>query len=536
LPKVLRLPKDSGGAHSLKPLHTEDTMSTRQATDDQLHKSPKIGPDDPRYRAVLDKQFNKRYHAKPDYVRLVSSTDEVKAAVQEAVRDNLRFVVTSGGHCLEGFVSDPDVRAIIDVSSMKRVYHDAKMAAIAVEAGATVGETLRALFDAWGVVLPLGQYPGIGMGGHVAGGAFGFLHRQLGLAVDYLYAIEVVTVDREGRASSVVATREESDQNRELWWAHTGGGAGNFGVATRFWFRSQSASGDDPTTSLPPAPESVSVYKAEWKWSDIDEASFLRLLQNHGSWCEQNSDADSANASLFTLLEIHRKQAGTIIARGVSTAGDEADRQWGAHLDALSQGIGAPAGRERAGMSWLDFALNPLPDLFTMPPGGVSSKVKDALLKKRLTDRQINVAYDYMTRSDYDIMGGAFGLATYGGRVNTIAPTATASAHRAAILDIACNAGWLDPKEGEKHLQWVRAFYRDMFAETGGAPVPGDAYDGALINHPDTDLADPAMNTSGVPWHAIYYQGNYPRLQQLKSQWDPCDVFRHALSVRPSSK
>jgi len=35
------------------------------------------------------------------------------------------------------------------------------------------------LFERWGVVIPLGEYPGIGMGGHVAGGAFGFLCRQL---------------------------------------------------------------------------------------------------------------------------------------------------------------------------------------------------------------------------------------------------------------------------------------------------------------------------------------------------------------------
>ena len=143
-------------------------------------------------------------------------------------------------------------------------------------------------------------------------------------------------------------------------------------------------------------------------------------------------------------------------------------------------------------MSWLEFALNPFPDLFAAPPGGVSLKVKDALLKKRFTDRQIGVAYDYLTRSDHDVMGGMLGLATYGGRINTVAPDATASAHRGSILDIACTTGWLDPREEATNLAWVRAFYRDLFAESGGVPVPGDAYDGALINHPDTDLADPA--------------------------------------------
>jgi FAD/FMN-containing dehydrogenase len=209
--------------------------------------SLRIGADDPRYAEVVDKRFNKRFTARPDYVRLVDSTEQVISAVEEAISERRRLVVTSGGHCLEEFVSDPEVRVIIDVSPMKRVYYDPERHAVAVEAGATVGETFRALFESWGVVIPLGEYPGIGMGGHVVGGAFGFLCRQLGLAADYLYAVEVVVVDENGRASSVVATREAADPHRDLWWAHTGGGGGNFGIATRYW----SDRSTHPATILP---------------------------------------------------------------------------------------------------------------------------------------------------------------------------------------------------------------------------------------------------------------------------------------------
>ena len=103
-------------------------MSTRRTADDTRIESDRIGPDDPRYRAVVDKRFNKRFSARPDYVRLVSSTEQVMAAVEDAVSEGRRLVVTSGGHCLEGFVSDPEVRVIIDVSPMKRVYYDADRA------------------------------------------------------------------------------------------------------------------------------------------------------------------------------------------------------------------------------------------------------------------------------------------------------------------------------------------------------------------------------------------------------------------------
>jgi hypothetical protein len=63
--------------------------------------TPRIGPDDPRYLGVVDKRFNKRFSASPDYVRLVGSTDQVVSAVEDAVREGQRLVVTSGGHCLE---------------------------------------------------------------------------------------------------------------------------------------------------------------------------------------------------------------------------------------------------------------------------------------------------------------------------------------------------------------------------------------------------------------------------------------------------
>ena len=126
-------------------------------------------------------------------------------------------------------------------------------------------------------------------------------------------------------------------------------------------------------------------------------------------------------------------------------------------------------------------------------------------------------------------------LATYGGRVNTVPRDATASAHRGAILDTACTVGWLDPRDEARSLAWVRAFYRELFADTGGVPVPGEAYDGTLINHPNVDLADPAWNTSGVPWSTLYYLDQYARLQRVKARWDPRNVFHHALSIRPGN-
>jgi len=493
----------------------------------------RVGPDDPRYADLVRRGFNKRFAGRPDCVRLVGSTEQVVGAVQEAVRDDLRVAVRSGGHCLEGFVADPAVRVVIDTSLMTGVHYDPAVGAFAIEAGTTLGEAYRKLFLGWGVTIPAGEIPDLAVGGHVLGGAFGFLCREHGLAADHLYGVEVVAVAERGKAGTVVATREASDPNRELWWAHTGGGGGNFGVVTRYWFRSPGAHGD-PTTLLPRAPQSVLTFRAAWDWAALDETAFTRLARNFGRWCERHSGPGSAQARLFSILFLRRRQYGQVELKGLSTAGAQAERLFDEHLAAIDDGVGVPSTREVARSSWLAFALDPFPELFRAGGGDARVKVKDAFLRRGFTDRQLAVAYDYLTRTDHDVPGGMLGLATYGGRVNAVDPEATASAQRDSILTTACTAGWGDPRDEGRCLAWVRAFYRDLFADTGGVPVPGDVCDGAMINHPDVDLADPEWNASGVPWSGLCYKENYPRLQRVKARWDPRNVFRHALSIRPA--
>jgi hypothetical protein len=509
----------------MKTQHTSNSQQYAQVASD------KIDPDDPRYADLVHRGFNKRFAGKPDYVRLVGSTEQVVQAVQDAVRDRLRVVVRSGGHCLEGFVADPAVQVVIDTLLMTSIHYDSNMDAFAVEPGATLGEVYRKLFLGWGVILPAGISPDIGVGGHVLGGAFGFLCRQHGLAVDYLYGVEVVVVDETGTARNVVATREPSDPNRELWWAHTGGGGGNFGIVTRYWFRSPEAAGAGPAGLLPRAPDSVLKFKADWNWEAIDETAFTRLAQNHGNWCEHNSQADSPYARLYSTLFLGRRSSGKIGLTGMLTAGAESERLLDEHLAAIDEGVGVAHTREVERTSWLAFAIYPFPDLVAKGSEGGFFKLKDAFLRKRLTDRQIGVAYHYLTRTDHDVAGG-MGMASYGGKVNNVAPDATASAQRESILTMSCSAGWKDPQDEAPSLAWVRQFYRDVFSDTGGVPVPGEVGNGALINHPDVDLADPEWNTSGIPWHTLYYKDNYPRLQQVKARWDPLDVFHHALSIR----
>ena len=399
----------------------------------------KITSGDARYSDLAGKRFNKRYTGKPEYIQLPESTKDVMEAVQEAVNSNRRPVVRSGGHCLEGFVSDPAVQVLIDMSLMTDISYDAERAAFTVEAGATVGEMYRRLFLRWGVVLPAGEHPGIGMGGHVLGGAFGFLCREYGLAADYLYGVELVAVDASGKAYSVIATREATDPNRELWWAHTGGGGGNFGIVTRYWLRSPNATGPDPSSILPKAPTSITTFRVAWDWKIFDEASFSRLAQNFGEWCLQNSGPDSDYSQLFSLLFLNHRNLGKLEIKGLST-GANANRLINEHLAAIAGPVGLHYTLQIEESSWLRFALNPFPELFQPGFDNVQAKVKDAFFRRPFTDSQIATAYKYLT-ADVNI-GGVLAMATYGGKVNTVSPDATASAQRDCILDVACNTGW----------------------------------------------------------------------------------------------
>lgn len=489
----------------------------------------KITPDDIRYADLSSKRFNKRFTGKPEYIRLPTSTDEVVAAVQDAVSSKRRLVVRSGGHCLEGFVSDPAVQVLIDVSLMTGIYYDTEKQAFAVEGGVTVGEMYRRLFLGWGVVLPAGEHPGIGMGGHVLGGAFGFLCREYGLAADYLYGIELVRVDASGKAHSVIATREDHDPNRELWWAHTGGGGGNFGIVTRYWLRSPDADGSDPYTALPKAPASITTFRIGWEWKDFDETSFSRLAQSFGAWSLEHSKPDSPYTQLFAILFLNHRNVGKLEIKGLCT-GDNAGRLINEYLTAVADPVGVAYTKQIEESAWLQFALNPFPELFMPGFDNVQAKVKDAFFRRPFTDAQIATAYKYLT-ADLPI-GGLLGMATYGGKVNTIPTDATASAQRDCIMDVACNTGWIDPAGAAPSMDWVRNFYKDLFPGSGGVPVPDEQTDGAMINHPDADLATAEWNQSGVPWYTLYYKENYPRLQQVKAAWDPLNIFHHALSIQ----
>jgi len=481
-----------------------------------------INRDTADYEKWNNRDANLRVKGNPSAIIPVKTTEELVLALQETVDKKKGLAVRCGGHCLENFVTDPEIAVVIDISLMKGIRFDAAMNAYEIMAGNTLGEVHEKLYNEWGLFLPSGEHPAIGMGGHIPGGAFGFFCRKYGLGVDYLYAVEVVSVNHDRKVITTIATSEKNDPNRQLWWAHTGGGAGNFGIVTRYWFR-----------ALPEAPAFIETAELEWDWKNTDQAGFQQLVANFGNWCMNNSHPEDSANTLFATLHCFSPAVGKIQLKAVLCHQPAAGTLLRELMDALAQAHHIPVSLTRKKLRWLDFVLHPFPDIFT--DARAAFKVKDALLLQPFTPEQINTAYTHLTTGQ-DTPGAFIGMASYGCQVNSVEAFFTAAVQRNAIMDIACSAGWQDAAEEKKYLDWVRNCYRDLFANTGGVPVPGDTYGGCLIAHPDNDLANTAWNKSGLPWHAFYYPRNYPLLQAVKQAWDPNNIFRHALSVQPGNR
>lgn len=497
-----------------------------------------VAPGDRRYPDLLLRGYNRRFTGNPDAVKLVGSTSQVVQAVNEAVAAGKRVTVRGGGHCLENFVDDPDVRVVIDLSEMRAVYFDATMNAFAVEGGAILSQVYRTLDLGWGVTIPGGSCPSVGVGGHITGGGYGVLSRLYGLVADNLYAVEVVVVDAFGMARSVIATSSANDPNRDLWWAHAGGGGGNFGIVTRFWLRSPGATGTDPTKLLPPTPGGIMITTLFWDWSQLDEAAFTTLVTNFGTWHEQNSAPGAAANQLWaSLIAIRQGKGGVIVRAQVDPTVTGTQQMLTDFAAAMTRNVAAaPAASTTGNLPWLyttTTSASEVAGVFGIPSLLLRSKTKGAYHKKGYTPDQLRTVYRYLTSPSYAYASGLMGLFSFGGKVNSFSPTATAVPHRDSVMLASFSNYWSDAADETRQLQWVRELYRDVYATTGGVPVPNGVTDGNYVNWPDVDLADPAWNTSSAPWSTIYYKDNYARLQQIKAARDPRDIFHHALSVRP---
>ncbi|MFI9321928.1 FAD-dependent oxidoreductase [Kitasatospora aureofaciens] len=492
-------------------------------------------PGDPRYR-TLSQGFNQRWHSSPAYIRLVADDADAVAELNRAMDRGLRPTVRGGGHCYEGFV-DNDGGVILDLSTMRGV-----AAAVdkfgrptyCVEGGATNWDVYTTLFREYAVTLPAGSCYSVGAGGHICGGGFGLLSRRHGLTVDHLVQVDVATV-RGGRAAVTRANREDANGSPEqdLFWAHTGGGGGNFGVVLRYHF----------ATAVPEPPPRVWISSVAWPWDELVDrpGDFETLLANFGAFLAEHSGRrERVYDGLFAILKLTHHSNGNVVLFSQWDGDDPAPLdefvaavERGMATRSVVQthsvaGLFLPYPERRRQLTWFQATM-------TLNPSGDNQrgKYKSAYHREPFDRARIATLWDWLTRDvdGVDLTRTLVQIDSYGCRINARRPDETAVPQRDSIMKLQYQTYWTDPTEDTGHLAYLSGLYQEMYQETGGVPEVDTATDGAYVNYPDVDLGTVDQPDPAYP--RLYYKENYPRLQRTKAYWDGEEVFHHAQSIRP---
>lgn len=164
----------------------------------------------------------------PEVIVQATTEEDVAAAVRMAAENNWKVGIRSGGHSWScNHVRDGGM--LLDISRLDHVTIDEK----AMRATAGPGCRSNELDDQLArqdLFFPVGHCQGVGLGGYLLQGGFGWNSRALGLACESVVALDYVDGDGELRHAS-------ADENADVYWAARGAGPGFFGVVTRFHLR-----------------------------------------------------------------------------------------------------------------------------------------------------------------------------------------------------------------------------------------------------------------------------------------------------------
>jgi len=161
--------------------------------------------------------------------------------------------------------------------------------------------------------------------------------------------------------------------------------------------------------------------------------------------------------------------------------------------------------------------------LDTSAPDNTDTFYVKSLMTPSLSPPALNAFMNYLAHQGFKSDSSWFvGMELWGGgnsTINSVPQNATAFGHR--------------------NSTWVFQFYSDSFTAKPPYPSDGFAFLGGMVssildNSPhNLDIgAYPNYADNMLPnWQKLYYGNNYPRLQALKRELDPHNVFRFTQSI-----
>ncbi|KAF5026999.1 hypothetical protein F66182_873 [Fusarium sp. NRRL 66182] len=169
----------------------------------------------------------------PSYVVDAHNVAHLQLAINFARSMNLRLVIKNTGHDFNGRSAGAGAlsvwmqrfKSIQYLKSHKTKSYSGP--ALKVGAG-VIGSELYEAAEKYGVTAVGGEGMSVGYaGGYLAGGGHSPLSPLYGMGADQILSLEVVTADGRFITAS-------EDQNRDLFWALSGGGGSTYGVVTSY--------------------------------------------------------------------------------------------------------------------------------------------------------------------------------------------------------------------------------------------------------------------------------------------------------------
>jgi FAD/FMN-containing dehydrogenase len=405
-------------------------------------------------------------------VRCVGVADVV-ATVRFAAETDTLLAIRGGGHNVAGLAMCDD-GIVIDMGRMKGAHVDVSRRTVRAQAGMSWGDFDRET-QLFGLATTGGQVSTTGISGLTLGGGFGWLMGRFGLACDNVISFQVVVADGSVRTAS-------ADENPDLYWALRGGG-GNFGVVVSFEYQ------------LYP----ITTVLAGMLVHPLEQAG--EALRFYRDYIENVPDELTVYAGVLTTPE-----GFDVLAFVPCYCGDNLDIGSGL-LEPLRK-FGPPIADTVGAMPYLTLQRMLDPALRY----GIHSYWKSNFVQT-LSDGAIDTFVSHARSRTSPRTICIFEHSH--GKVHRVPPEATAMSLRKHRLAMHLLAVW-EGGEPEPHIRWTRQFWSAMQPYSAGS---------VYVNSLAVDDSDRIPEAYGL---------NYQRLREIKTKYDPSNVFRVNHNIRPN--